>query len=393
MAEPSQPRPGPLVLYVDDEDGNRVVFEQSLMAEFAIRTCPDGATALRLLDEFDVAVLVTDMRMPTMTGDELLRIAKEKYPRTVRMVITAYTDVEPILRSINEGLVARYLIKPWQHEELVQVLRWGVEAWNFGKDAVELQRRLIETERLATIGRFASMFVHDLRTPLTSAMLNLSVMLEQEAPHLRDVLANARLELVDQQQALELLDDIERHGTEIATALQMLKDFLGAMNQFGKPPKKEVGPPDTDPLPIVRHAISVCHQLAIKSHAQLDYRGPNELPHVRMSATELTQVLINLLSNGAQAVAARGLQNGYVSIEARPQGDELMLRVLDQGVGMPPEILNRVGTPFFTTRSEGTGLGIAQCQRLVGTAGGRFMIESEVGVGTTVTIILPTAPT
>jgi signal transduction histidine kinase len=58
---------------------------------------------------------------------------------------------------------------------------------------------------------------------------------------------------------------------------------------------------------------------------------------------------------------------------------------------MPPEVLARVGTPFFTTRREGTGLGLAQCQRLIGTAGGRFRIESEQGVGTKVTITLPTA--
>ena len=62
----------------------------------------------------------------------------------------------------------------------------------------------------------------------------------------------------------------------------------------------------------------------------------------------------------------------------------------DDGVGMAPEVLSRVGTPFFTTRDEGTGLGLAQCQRLIGTAGGRFRIESTPGVGTTVTIILPT---
>jgi len=70
----------------------------------------------------------------------------------------------------------------------------------------------------------------------------------------------------------------------------------------------------------------------------------------------------------------------------------LELRVRDDGVGMSPEVLGRVGTPFFTTRTEGTGLGISQCQRLVGTVGGRFRIESEPGIGTTVTIALPTAP-
>jgi signal transduction histidine kinase len=58
---------------------------------------------------------------------------------------------------------------------------------------------------------------------------------------------------------------------------------------------------------------------------------------------------------------------------------------------MGPDVLSRIGTPFYTTRAEGTGLGLAQCQRLVGTAGGRFRIESEAGVGTTVTILLPKA--
>ncbi len=383
------------MLYVDDERGNRVVFEQSLGTEFPIVAVADGQEALGVLDKRDVAVVVTDMRMPKMSGEELLRIVKEKYPRTVRIVLTAYSDIDPILRAINEGLVARYIIKPWQREEVVQVLRWGVEAWNFGKDAVELQRRLIETERLATIGRFASMFVHDLRTPLSSALLNLGMIGDQIVPQLRDAIADADTDIDPSvgDQLTSIVDELERSHHQIDLALATLKDFLAAMNQFAKPPSSSARrvPADTDPLPIVRHAMSVCQSLAMKLHAQIDYRGPTSLPHVRMAPTELTQVLINLLANGAQAVAARGVQNGYVSIEARPRADELELRVHDEGVGMSPEVLNRVGTPFFTTRSDGTGLGIAQCQRLVGTAGGRLHIESEPGVGTTVTIILPTA--
>ena len=110
-----------------------------------------------------------------------------------------------------------------------------------------------------------------------------------------------------------------------------------------------------------------------------------------MSATELTQVLINVIANGAQAVAARGVPNGKISINAKPEEGMLELQVRDDGIGMPQDVLSRAGTPFFTTRTEGTGLGLAQCQRLIGTAGGRFKIESEPGKGTTVTIILPTA--
>ncbi|MDQ3337002.1 MAG: ATP-binding protein, partial [Myxococcota bacterium] len=102
--------------------------------------------------------------------------------------------------------------------------------------------------------------------------------------------------------------------------------------------------------------------------------------------------LINVVANGAQAVAARGTGNGSVKIEANEREGMLELKIADDGVGMSPEVLGRIGTPFFTTRAEGTGLGIAQCQRLVGTAGGRFRVDSELGKGTVVTILLPIAP-
>src|SRR5262249_53679304 len=107
----------PLVLFVDDDRANRIVFEQSL-AEFNVITASDGQSALRLMEHDEIAVLVTDMRMPGMSGEELLRIAKSRHPHTIRMVVTAYQDVDPILRAINDGLVARYIIKPWVREEL-----------------------------------------------------------------------------------------------------------------------------------------------------------------------------------------------------------------------------------------------------------------------------------
>ena len=165
MSEPVPPSRGPLVLYVDDDRGNRIVFEQSLSSEFNLLTAPNAAEALELLEVHDVAVIVSDMRMPAMTGDELLRIVKERYPQVIRMVVTAYADVDPILRAINEGLVARYIIKPWIRTELIQVLRWAIEAWTFSRDSAALHRRLLETERLATLGSIAGMLVHDLKQP------------------------------------------------------------------------------------------------------------------------------------------------------------------------------------------------------------------------------------
>ena len=393
MPAPAPARTGPLVLYVDDEKGNRVVFEQSLTSEFYLMTAASAKEALELLEIHQVAVIVSDMRMPAMSGDELLRVVKERFPQVIRMVVTAYADVEPILRAINEGLVARYIIKPWIRTELVQVLRWACEAWTFSRDSAALHRRLLETERLATLGSIAGMLVHDLKQPLMSLLVNVEHLRElaNAAPILRDALLHAPVAAAQRARLMELVEDLDPVTADLRTSGLHLSELISGLREFGRPRDPRNPSTTTDPLPIVRHAMAVCQELAIPVRASIGYEGPGELPRVRMSATELTQVLINVVANGAQAVAARGVPHGRVSIVARTDSDMLELQIRDDGVGMPPDVLNRVGTPFFTTRSDGTGLGLAQCQRLVGTVGGRFRIESEHGVGTTVTIILPTA--
>lgn len=393
-ARPARPdRPGPRVLYVDDERGNRVVFEQSLSSEFNLLTAQHAQEALELLDQHEIAVIVSDIRMPSMSGEELLRIVKERHPQVIRMVVTAYADVEPILRAINEGLVARYIIKPWIRTELVQVLRWAIEAWTFSRDSAALHRRLLETERLATLGSIAGMLVHDLKQPLMSLLVNVEHLRElaNAAPILHDALLHAPIPPAQRARLIELVEDLDPVTTDLRTSGLHLSELISGLRELGRPrdPRNPIS--STDPLPIVRHAMAVCQELAIPVRASIGYEGPGELPRVRMSATELTQVLINVVANGAQAVAARGVPHGRVSIVARPNADMLELQIRDDGVGMAPDVLNKVGTPFFTTRPEGTGLGLAQCQRLVGTVGGRFRIESERGIGTTVTIILPTA--
>ena len=136
--------------------------------------------------------------------------------------------------------------------------------------------------------------------------------------------------------------------------------------------------------------MAVCQELTLKSRSSIGYDGPPTLPHVRISSTELMQVLINV-------VAERG-PGGHGARRAERQGRDHRARGCRHARAADSrqrnrdaaEVLRKAGTPFFTTRAEGTGLGIAQCQRLIGTAGGRFRIESEQGAGTTVTIMLPT---
>ena len=382
----------PVVLYVDDELPNRVVFEQSFNDEFSIKVVDGAESALAYLSEaaVDVAVVVTDMRMPQMTGDELLRRVKERWPSTIRIVLTAYSNIEPILAAINEGLVARYLVKPYDRDEVAQVLRWAVEAWSFGRESQALQRRLLETERLATLGSMAGSVIHDLSQPLAGLAFNSQHLLElsRSVESLRRLVAGTATSQ-DLNVVEELADDLIDVAKDISSGTNHLREVCGGLRQFLRNAPLSGERPSCAPMPVIRNAIVTCEDIAVIARGAIRYEGVTELPSVRMAATELAQVMINVVANAAQALVAANVADGSVVLKAVVDKDRVTFTVRDNGVGIPPEVLSKIGTPFFTTRSEGTGLGVAQCQRLVGKAGGMFRIDSEVGVGTTVTFSIP----
>ncbi|MCA9676661.1 MAG: response regulator [Kofleriaceae bacterium] len=382
----------PVVLYVDDELPNRIVFEQALAGEADVVVAADGPAALEVLEAREIAVLVTDMRMPAMGGDELLRIVKARWPTTVRMVMTAYSDVDPILTAINEGLVARYIVKPWERDELLQLVQWGLEAWSFGRESATLQHRLLETERLATLGSIAGAVLHDLNQPLAGVVINAErlVDLAEATEGIQKLHAGEPIDADERALIDEVIEELPGLARDLRTSAIHMRGVTMGLASFlsARPPRADAA---VAPIPVIRHAMVACHDLAARSRATIGYDGPATLPAIRFDATELTQVLINLIANGTQAVEARHRPGGRVTVAARVEGRTLALEVRDDGVGMAPEVLARVGKPFFTTRDSGVGLGMAQCQRLVGKWGGTVKVTSQVGLGTTVALALAIA--
>jgi signal transduction histidine kinase len=353
---------------------------------------PSGAAALELLRNETAAALITDQRMPDMSGHELLVKAKQLYPEMVRVVITAYSDLDPILAAVNEGLVARYIIKPWDRAEVEQILLWSLEAFTLGRQKSALQLRLMQTERLVTLGSMAAAVLHDLHQPLT----NLTVNVERLGEHgktlekLKSAIEGAGASLPKKDRALlnDMLAELPDLSRDLLTSCTVMTNMTVGLKQFLKSePTPE--PTGVDPAPIVHYAIGVCRETAVRARGRLSYEGPASLPKVRIGSTELTQVLINVVSNGAQALLARNKSGGRVVVTASEVGKDVQLTVDDNGTGMSAELLAKVGTPFFSTRPEGTGLGVAQCRRLVEGSGGTFKIESVEGQGTTVTFTLP----
>jgi two-component system, NtrC family, response regulator HupR/HoxA len=130
------------VLIVDDEPRVLDAVEAVLAAEFTVRRAESGAQALELLKSDEVAVIVTDYRMPGMTGVELLRESQAHAPDALRIVLTAYTDIDSLMDAINTGRIYHFIPKPWEPGELMVVVRRAVERYQLARENARLREEL-----------------------------------------------------------------------------------------------------------------------------------------------------------------------------------------------------------------------------------------------------------
>ena len=136
------------VLYVDDEPENLRIFELGFRRDFEILTATSGEEGLRLLAERQVAVVLSDHKMPGMTGVEFLSRVRELDPKTIRLLVTAYGDVETLTGAINDGCIYRYLAKPWHPDELRISVKRAIEVFALDREREDLLRELTTLNRV-----------------------------------------------------------------------------------------------------------------------------------------------------------------------------------------------------------------------------------------------------
>ncbi|HVE59684.1 MAG TPA: response regulator, partial [Pyrinomonadaceae bacterium] len=127
------------ILIVDDEAANLRVLERLLRQHYEIICAESGADAFELLCAHDVALIISDQRMPGMTGIEFLKQAAVMRPHTVRLILTGYTDVNDLVEMINSGVVYKYVTKPWVNEDLQQTLKRALQHYETVKARHELE--------------------------------------------------------------------------------------------------------------------------------------------------------------------------------------------------------------------------------------------------------------
>jgi len=232
----------------------------------------------------------------------------------------------------------------------------------------ETTRQLWQAARLAGVGELAASIAHELNNPLGTVALRVERLLAKTPA-----------------------DDPRRRSLEVVEGeVGRMGDLVSNLLQFSRAGRDQVSTVDV-PEEITKTLELVGHHLRKRQiRVEPDF-GPG-VPHIQADRQQLRQVFLNLFTNAADAMPAGGrliprVQPGRLSADA----PAVVVEVADTGVGIPPDVLNRVFEPFFTTKDEGkgTGLGLAICRRIVQQHRGTLEIESRTGLGTTVRVTLP----
>lgn len=130
------------VLYVDDEVNNLNSFKAAFRHHFDVFTAISAREGRKILDTTEIGVIITDHRMPVMTGIEFLESIIQVYPDTIRILLTGFADINAVMDAINRGHVYKYLVKPWQNDELKMYITNAIEIYKLRRENKDLAAKL-----------------------------------------------------------------------------------------------------------------------------------------------------------------------------------------------------------------------------------------------------------
>jgi signal transduction histidine kinase len=383
----------PTILYVDDDRENLRTFRRLFRQQYDVLLAESGAEGLELLREHSpIPVIITDQRMPEMTGIEFLENTIRLSPASIRIIITGFTDVQALIDAINTGQVYRYITKPWDEQELYVTIKRALENYRLERRNEQLlvdlkrqnqeleasyqtlqetQDRLIQAEKMASIGRLASRIAHELRNPIQGVRMGIEL-LKQEFQELPDALK-------DNTSCSTTLQHIDQ---EIVAANKIIQDLL----EYARDMTFEYT--DTDVKAIVEGIVfNLSEQIAQQAvTVQTNY---DEVGTIWADGIRIRQALLNVVRNAVEAMPTGGTLT--VTTAVHPDAGTVVITVQDTGCGMTSEQQQRIFEPFFTTKEQGVGVGMSIVHRIIEAHGGAIALESQEGRGTTFTITLQRA--
>lgn len=396
------------ILIVDDEQANLDGLEAVLDRTYEVFQTTLPHEALQLSEQHQIDLIISDQRMPKMLGTELLQELSGRDPHQIRILLTGYTDIEDLITCVNDGLLYRYLVKPWKAEELLATVAQGFDKLNTERalsahieqikveieerrraqeqlemtlvELQEAQDALIAQEQLKALGEMVSGVAHDFSNVLTPILAFSEELLEdlggQSDP--------------DREAQREALNGIHDAATDGAALIERLRSAY-------HPTFRAQSNAQVISLKLLTHSalkLSLPRWSRTIDELSVQIHIADELT-VYGLISDLRQAIVNVISNALDAMKDR-LDRApsdaplALTFKADSQAHLTVLEVIDQADGMPLAVLAQCKHAFFSTKGvAGTGLGLHMVQETVKRHRGQLHITSEEGVGTTIKIKLP----
>ena len=356
----------PRILIIDDE---QVVLESctEILADhpYEVATADNGAWGLELVEDFLPDLVFVDLKMPGISGMHVLDSITREHPTVVTVVITGYATVDSAIEAMKKGAYD-FLPKPFTPDQFRVIASRSLEKRKLVLETIALRR---EKEMLRE--NFAAIVSHELKSPLSAVQQNLFVLSHQLTPVAND----------------DQIQQIERMKARIGDLLAMVDTWLRGVSADLKGIRERF-----KPVPIaasIAKAVENVEPHAIRKDVKLVVEATTEA--VFGDEGTLTEALTNIIGNAVKY----SYEGGTVRISANRTDQQVVVGISDSGVGIPDGDQTHIFDDFYRASSvvgqeAGAGLGLAISRRIIEAHLGSVSVDSEVGTGTTFTILLPT---
>ncbi|MCG8320778.1 MAG: hybrid sensor histidine kinase/response regulator [Cytophagales bacterium] len=386
------------ILYVDDERNNIIVFKNTFFRHYNIFTALSGEEGLEIIKNNEIHLVITDQKMAGMSGVEFLENVVESHPDTIRMILTAFSDIDFIMRAINTCGIYQYILKPWDSRELKIIIDNALESYELKRNNERLIRDLRDAndrleekvkERTAALDekneilkktneikdKLFTIISHDLRVPMASLKVLMEVLV-----HAQDNISG---------------DDFKRYSGKVQTYIQNVMDLLDnllnwSLSQLGN---KKTEIKELALQPIIEKNVKLIQIAALRKNIDIEVADIEKDFKVKGDVNMLNLIFRNLLSNAIKFTPDKGRVN--LTVE---KVDRLArIGIADTGIGISDDQLTKLFEPGYfntnpgTAHEKGTGIGLKLCKEFIEKQKGQLEVQTGVNRGSVFYFTLPLA--
>ncbi len=382
------------LLVVDDEIEIVKSLRRQFRREYTVYTANSADEGYQIMTQVPIHAIISDQRMPNMSGAEFFSQIRNEYPDAIRLLLTGYADIQAVITAINDGNVFRYITKPWDPVELDTIVsealvrhdliirnRQLVQELQESNEMLEL-RVVQRTEELSQVNeqlrllntqkdKFMGMVAHDLRGPLGNLHMCTRLLRKSQKTGAE---AEAFLGIID----------------EVSSKMLHLVNDLLDINAI-ESGHLVLEPQTVDVRAFIERVGHLNSYSATSKDITLAIDMDESITTARFDPKRMEQVLDNLIGNAIKF----SFRETTVRLTAQQDADFLLFTVIDQGQGIQAHELPKLFGAFQRTSTvptageHSTGLGLSICKRIVDLHGGSIEVASEFGLGTTFTVRLP----